>query len=187
MATVSATLSNARISARKARLVAGLIRGVSYTHAETQLRLSQKKASTLMLGVLRSAKANALHNAGLTEDSLLVQEVLVNEAGMLKRFQPRARGQAYMIRRRQCHMIVVLSGEPAASKKVITQKTTTSSSVKTASQSNQISNKESKDSQSDTSSKQSRPTSQRRQLGKEKGKKAKKSSLTSSESASSSS
>lgn len=195
MKTVSAKLSHARISARKARLSAGLIRGKSYLEAERQLLFSPKKASELLLEVLRSAKANAIHNDGLDEMTLKVHEVRVGDAGMLKRYQPRAYGRAYMVRKRRCHIEVILSGESAQTKKASSDKA--NASTKKSSGKTQNASAKAADSTS-TSAKQSKKTSvdqvkkssgtkETQNSSSKKTKKAEKSALTSSDNASSSS
>ena len=113
---VVAKLKNANVTERKARLVADMVRGTSVVDARKQLRFSQKKSSDLILGLLNSAVANAEHNDGLDPASLHVQAILVDGAGMLKRYQPRAFGRAYPIRRRKCHITLTLEGTPAPKK-----------------------------------------------------------------------
>ncbi|MCA9375782.1 MAG: 50S ribosomal protein L22 [Candidatus Doudnabacteria bacterium] len=110
---VSATLRHANVPERKARLVAGLVRGLSVRDAERQLKFSQKKSADLILGLLRSAVANAQHNNNLDPETLKVESVLVDGAGMFKRYQPRAFGRAYPIRRRRSHITLTIEGEVA--------------------------------------------------------------------------
>ena len=102
----SAKLSNAPISAQKARLVADQIRGMSVETALNTLRFSTKKAAGTIKKVLESAVANAEHNEGADVDELRVTTVFVNEGPTLKRFKPRAKGRANRIQKRTCHITV---------------------------------------------------------------------------------
>lgn len=106
---VSATLSNAGMSAQKARLVANEIRGLSVDKAVEQLRFVRKKAAKLMKKLLESAIANAEHNQGADIDELRVSTVLVDEATSLKRFKARAKGRGNRIVKRRCHIKIVVS------------------------------------------------------------------------------
>ena len=103
---VSAKLSNAPLSAQKARLVANQIRGLQVEEALDVLRFSSKKAATIMMKVLESAIANAEHNESADIDELKVSTVFVDEAPTLKRFRARAKGRANRILKRTCHITV---------------------------------------------------------------------------------
>lgn len=105
---VKANLNYLRISPRKVRLVADLIRGMDVKDAETQLRFLTKKAAKPMLKLLKSAIANAEHNFGIDKDNLFVSEIQVNEGPRLKRWMPRAMGRADMILKRTSHIKLVL-------------------------------------------------------------------------------
>ncbi|MEN8260262.1 MAG: 50S ribosomal protein L22 [Pseudomonadota bacterium] len=102
----SAKLSNAPISAQKARLVADQIRGEPVESALNTLRFSTKKAAGMIKKVLESAIANAEHNEGADVDELRVTTVFINEGPTLKRFKPRAKGRANQILKRTCHITV---------------------------------------------------------------------------------
>lgn len=106
---VSATLSNAGLSAQKARLVAKEIRGLTVERAVEQLKFVRKKAAKLMKKLLESAIANAEHNQGADIDELKVSTVLVDEATSLKRFKARAKGRGNRILKRRCHIKIVVS------------------------------------------------------------------------------
>lgn len=103
---VSAKLSNAPMSAQKARLVADQIRGLEVEEALNVLKFSTKKAAAIMRKVLESAIANAEHNESADIDELKVSTVFVNEAPTLKRFRARAKGRANHILKRTCHITV---------------------------------------------------------------------------------
>lgn len=103
---ISAKLSNAPLSAQKARLVGDQIRGMPVEKALDTLRFSTKKAAAIMKKVLESAIANAEHNESADIDELKVTTVYVNEGPTLKRFKARAKGSANHILKRTCHITV---------------------------------------------------------------------------------
>ena len=98
-----------RMSASKARVVLDLIRGKSVADADDVLALSERDAGRVIQKVLRSAVANAEHNDGLDPEELFVSTCFADEGPTLRRFRPRARGRATRIRKRTCHITVVVS------------------------------------------------------------------------------
>ena len=109
--TVQATAKFVRISPRKARLVTDNIRGRSVPEARTILAFTERAAAIEVEKVLRSAVANAESNPELhwNGDDLVVAAVFVDEGPTLKRWRARARGRVARIRKRTCHITVVLS------------------------------------------------------------------------------
>jgi len=103
-----------RTSARKARLVLDHIRGRSVPEARTILAFTPRAAATDIEKVLRSAVANAEANHGLDGDDLVVEAAYADEGPTLKRWKPRARGRVNRIRKRTCHVTLVLSEKPEA-------------------------------------------------------------------------
>lgn len=104
---VTAKLNGVRGSARKARLVADLIRGRRVDDAMTQLQFSKKRAAYYFRNVLKSAIANAEEqDADVT--SLYVTESRVDEGPTIKRFQPKDRGRAHQILKRTSHLHVAV-------------------------------------------------------------------------------
>lgn len=97
-----------RISARKARLVADLIRNKDVRIALGILRNTDKKAAELFEKLLSSAIANATHNHGMDATKLFIKELLVNEGPTLKRFQPHSQGRAFKILKRTSHLSITL-------------------------------------------------------------------------------
>jgi ribosomal protein L22 len=97
-----------RTSARKARLVAEHIRGRNVRDAQAVLAFTPRAAAREMEKVLRSAVANAEANHGLVGDDLVVHAAFVDEGPTLKRWRARARGRAARIRKRTCHITVLL-------------------------------------------------------------------------------
>jgi len=101
-----------RTSARKARLVLDHIRGRTVPEARTILAFTPRAAAVDIEKVLRSAVANAEANHGLDGDDLVVEAAYADEGPTLKRWKPRARGRVNRIRKRTCHVTVVLSEKP---------------------------------------------------------------------------
>ena len=105
-----AVLKNYRQSPRKVRLLADLVRGKKVEDAMRVLQFTDKRASGPFMKVIRSAVANATQ-AGADPKSLVIKQVRVDKAATLRRFKPRARGNASPINRRSSHIIVELSAK----------------------------------------------------------------------------
>lgn len=102
------------ISARKARLVADLVRGQSVEQALHTLGLTPKKASPMIQKTILSAVANARQSeegAFIDEDNMVVSEIRIDEGPTYKRIQPRAQGRAYRIRKRTSHIKVTVRAD----------------------------------------------------------------------------
>ena len=104
-----ARASYVRSSAYKAREVLNLIRGKSCADAQDILAFSDRDVAQPIGKVLDSALANAEHNDGLDTDELYVSACYADEGPTLKRWRPRARGRATRIRKRTCHITVIVS------------------------------------------------------------------------------
>jgi large subunit ribosomal protein L22 len=107
--TVQATARFVRTSARKARLVADLLRGKPVADAQAILAYSTRAAAVPVRKVLQSAIANADHNHGLDARDLVVARVTVDEGPTIKRYRPRAMGRATSIHKRTCHITIGLA------------------------------------------------------------------------------
>jgi large subunit ribosomal protein L22 len=99
----------ARFSASKARAVLDLVRGLPVNEAAEVLQFTERGPSVLIAKVLASAVANAQHNDELDGDTLYVSACYADEGPMLKRWRPRARGRATRIRKRTCHITIIVS------------------------------------------------------------------------------
>lgn len=102
-----------RMSAYKAREVLNQIRGLPVHNAEEVLELMERAASEPISKLLASAVANAEHNDHLETDDLYIAACYADEGPTLRRWRPRARGRATRIRKRTCHITVILSPMPA--------------------------------------------------------------------------
>lgn len=96
---------------RKVRLVIDAIRGLAVSQAEARLQFIKKDAALPVLKLLRSAVANAVHNAHLAKEQLHVKTITADGGPTLKRFRPRAFGRSASIRKRTTHIEIVLSDE----------------------------------------------------------------------------
>jgi large subunit ribosomal protein L22 len=104
-----ATAKYVRSSARKARVVLDLIRGVDVQRADQILQFTDRGIAKDIRKVLASAVANAIHNDGQDADELFVIACFADEGPTLRRFRPRARGRATRIRKRTCHITVIVA------------------------------------------------------------------------------
>jgi large subunit ribosomal protein L22 len=104
---VKAKLRFTRISPRKARLVADLIRGKRSEEALSILTFTPKAAARIIIKLLRSAIANA-DQKKIDVDRLYVKTIMVDQGPTMKRFMPRALGRATTIRKRTSHITIVL-------------------------------------------------------------------------------
>ena len=98
-----------RVSASKARQVLDLIRGLEVQRAEEVLRFAERDVAIVIRKALASAVANAEHNDNQAPDELYVSACFADEGPTLKRFRPRARGRAGRIRKRTCHITVIVA------------------------------------------------------------------------------
>jgi large subunit ribosomal protein L22 len=98
-----------RVSPRKVRLNADLIRGKRVEEAINLLAHTPKAGAKLISKVVQSALANARQDKSIDVDTLFVKTIYVNQGPTLKRFRPKPMGRAGKIRKRTCHVTVVLS------------------------------------------------------------------------------
>ena len=103
-----ATLKYARISARKVKIVADLIRGKDIDEALAIVKFTPKASSEIIEKLLKSAIANAENNHEMKQENLYVAEIYANQGPTLKRIRPAAKGSASRIRKRTSHITIVL-------------------------------------------------------------------------------
>ena len=103
-----AILKYARISSRKVKIVADLIRGKNVQEALSILKFAPKASSEILEKLLNSAIANAENNHFMSRDNLYVAEIYANQGPTLKRIRPAAKGSAVRIRKRTSHITIVL-------------------------------------------------------------------------------
>jgi large subunit ribosomal protein L22 len=98
-----------RMSAYKAREVLDLIRGREMQQADEILQFCERDAAIVVRKCLASAAANAANNDLIDPEELYVAACFADEGPTLKRWRPRARGRATRIRKRTCHITVIVS------------------------------------------------------------------------------
>ena len=106
-----ASLKYARISARKVKIVADLIRGKDVNEALAIVKFTPKASSEVIEKLLKSAIANAENNHGMKSNNLYVDQIFANQGPTLKRIRPAAKGSAVRIRKRTCHITIVVKEE----------------------------------------------------------------------------
>jgi len=97
-----------RISPRKVRLVADLIRGKQVSEALAILRYTPQLSREPVVKVLKSAIANAENNENAVAEDLYVTKIFVDQGPTMKRIKPRAMGRADRIKKRTSHITVVV-------------------------------------------------------------------------------
>lgn len=108
-----AFVKDIRMSPRKMRAVANLVRGERVEEALAALRFMPKKAAGIIAKALVSAAANAEDKSGgeVDVDSLFIESIQVDGGPIIKRWMPRAMGRANRINHRTSHLTVVVSDE----------------------------------------------------------------------------
>lgn len=114
--TVQATarLSNCRMSARKMRLVADIIRGKQVDKAFGILKFTKKEGGRWLEKLLQSAVANwqvLTGGAEADEHDLVIQQIWIDAAPLLKRFRPAPHGRAHRIHKHSCHANIVIGNK----------------------------------------------------------------------------
>lgn len=108
-----------RQSAKKMKPVLDMVRGKQVNGALNMLSFMPKKSAKLIELTTRSAVSNLLNSeegAKLNPDELVIREAYVNQGPVMKRIRPRSMGRAFMIRKRTCHLTIVV-GTPEDEKK----------------------------------------------------------------------
>lgn len=103
----TATHRYARISERKVRLIADLVRGRRCDDAVALLRFTHKRAAVMLNRVLKSAMANA-NEQEASMNKLYVSEARVDSGPIIKHFRPKDRGRAHSIQKRTSHIVVAV-------------------------------------------------------------------------------
>ena len=103
-----AILKFARISSRKVKIVADLIRGKKVDEALSIIKFTPKASSEILEKLLKSAVANAENNHGMNRGNLVVSEIYANQGPTMKRIRPAAKGSAVRIRKRTSHITIVV-------------------------------------------------------------------------------
>jgi large subunit ribosomal protein L22 len=116
----TAKLRYLRITPRKVRIVANLIRGKNVSAALAQLTFVEKRAAEPLAKLLRSAVANAEQAAkdkAFDADLLTVKELMIDQGPSLRRFMPRAMGRAFKVLKKTSHISLTISDESPKKKR----------------------------------------------------------------------
>jgi len=122
---VRARAKQIRVSPRKMRLVVDAVRNLSIDEAFRVLAAAEKRAATPITKVLQSAVANAINNAQLERNTLMIGSIQVTEGQAFKRFRPSTRGRVHPYKKRGSIITVVVkqkAGAQAATPKVVADK-----------------------------------------------------------------
>ncbi len=105
---VKAKLNNLRISPRKVRLIADLVRGLDAIEAINQIEASYKRASLPIKKLILSAISNGENNLGIDRNNMYIFSILVDAGPSLKRWMPKAYGRASQILKRTTQVEITL-------------------------------------------------------------------------------
>lgn len=105
---IKATQTYTRQTPRKVRLIANTVKKLSVAKALEQLSVIERKASIVVLKVLRQAIANAMNNHGLAFGDLTIKSIQVQNGPYYKRFRAASRGRAHSIYKKTSHVVVEL-------------------------------------------------------------------------------
>jgi large subunit ribosomal protein L22 len=108
---VHAITKNVKMSAQKMREVTRQIQGLPAVQAQAILSVVPRKSARVVAKTLKSAIANAENNNKAKLEDLHVLEAAAQTAFTLSRYTPKARGSAGPIRKRHCHVKIVLSDD----------------------------------------------------------------------------
>jgi large subunit ribosomal protein L22 len=97
------------VSSRKVRLLLDLVRGKRVDEALTMLKFAASPAARMVAKAVKTAAADAENNFHMTPSDLKIVKIFADDAPMLKRFQPRARGRADRVLKRSSHVTVVVA------------------------------------------------------------------------------
>ena len=106
---VKAVSKDTGVSPRKMRLIVNMVRGKKVEEALNILRFAPTPNAIVVAKTIKSAAANAENNFQMTPSELKIVKITTDEARMLKRFRPRARGRSNEILKRSSHITVVVS------------------------------------------------------------------------------
>lgn len=105
---MKSTAKSVRVSTRKVRLVADVVRNMSTKQALMALALLNKRGADVVAKAIKSAVANAVNNKKMTEENLYIESLQVNEGPFLKRFHASTRGRIKPYKKRSSHVTVTL-------------------------------------------------------------------------------
>ncbi|MDI6821113.1 MAG: 50S ribosomal protein L22 [Patescibacteria group bacterium] len=114
--TLTVKLNYLRITPRKTRAIAEMIKGLPLSEAEAKLMVLPHRAALSLLKLVRSGFADAKHNFKIEPATLFIKEVRVDQGPKYKRWTPRARGSANLIEKKTSHVTLILETSDKLSK-----------------------------------------------------------------------
>ena len=105
---VKAIAKNTGVSARKMRPLVDMVRGKKVDEALTILKFAPTPTARIVAKTVKSAAANAENNYEMSPADLKVVGIFIDDARMMKRYRPRARGRASSIHKRSSHITVII-------------------------------------------------------------------------------
>jgi large subunit ribosomal protein L22 len=105
---VKASVKFAKVGDQKARIVADMVRGKMVNEAIRMLTYDNKKPSMIIKKLVESAVANADQKEVIDIDNLYIKEIMIDKGPFMKRYQPRAQGRAFVIKKKSSHISLVL-------------------------------------------------------------------------------
>ena len=108
---VKAVAKYLRLPQRKVNRILDLVRGKAVQEAITMLKFLPHSGAKLVLETVKSAVANAKHNYKIDKEGLVISECYAGPSTTMKRFRPRARGRAFSIMKRTCHITVIVEAK----------------------------------------------------------------------------
>lgn len=114
---VRSIAKSVRMSPRKIRLVADAIRHLSIDDALNMLAVSEKRAALPLAKAFKSAVANAINNAKLEKNSLVIESINITDGSSLKRFHPSSRGRTHPYKRRSSNIRIILKQKASVMQK----------------------------------------------------------------------
>lgn len=117
-----AKTKSVRISPRKVRLVASVLRNQPLAEAFRILSVLRKRPAQVLEKTFRSAVANAVHNGKVKEENLVIKQIEVFEGPALKRFHHSTRGRVHPYKKRASHITIVLADDKSQISNIKTQK-----------------------------------------------------------------
>jgi large subunit ribosomal protein L22 len=106
---VKSVAKDTGVSSRKVRLLLDMVRGKKVEEALTILQFAASPSSKMVAKVVKAAAADAENNFHMAASDLKIVKIYADDAPMMKRFQPRARGRADRILKRSSHITVVVA------------------------------------------------------------------------------
>ncbi len=118
---IKAISKSVRISPRKVRLIADMIRHLSIDNALSTLKATQKRAAIPLAITLKSAIANAVNNARLDKNSLTIDSINITQGPSLKRFHPSTRGRIHPYKRKSSNINIILKTKEVKTNQAATE------------------------------------------------------------------